>query len=1145
MVFGLEPVEPHRLEEEKTPMNNVLWLLLGVGFFLWKTDLSFAEQEVPGRSSGLLWEIGKADRDTAELALAREGWQRYSSEFPAGPVYVVGRSDPKKDWPYVHPGPADRWAGSQQHTFTVLFGLEKEVPQGECRLILQLVDTHDKNPPHLQITLNGRSFEHQTPKGGPDDSLYGNPAAGKVHSAEIRFPASALKKGTNEITLTTLSGSWILYDWIGFEAPRAALLALPQETLLRSVSIPSVLVRKNGSLHQPVRVSLLHGGGEGAASVHVSGTEPVDQELRLGNNTVEVLLAAVEREASVTIEVKVAGKPIARREEILKPVRKWEVYLLHHSHVDIGYTHVQTEVERMQWENLKQAVFLARGTEEVAPEARFKWNAEVLWAVDSYLKQASNEDRYRFFTAVKNGQIGLDGLYGNELTALCRQEELFELIGCSHQLSKKYGIAIDSAMISDVPGYTWGIVPVLAQSGIRYFSVGPNSGHRIGYTLSEWGDRPFYWLSPCGKYKVLCWVAGKGYGYFHGRPLGRGGEAGHRMIFDYLKELEDSNYAYDMVQLRYSIGGDNGPPDPHLSEFVQEWNSRYAHPKLVIATTSEMFHDFERRYGGVLPTFRGDFTPYWEDGAGSSSLETGLNRGAAERLVQAEALWAMLEPAGYPAEEFRSAWRNVLLYDEHTWGAHSSIWDPEGEFTKSQWKIKQAFALDADRQSRELLHRALQKRRAGGEKVASAVVFNTSSWPRTDLIVLPGDWILPGPLVRDSQGRVVPSQRLSTGELAFLAEGVPPMGATRFTFHEGQAGVPAPARAQELELSNERIRVAIDKESGAINLLKYRGIPFNIVKEDGGGGLNDYLYVAGRDPKNLKRCGPVAIRVKEPGPLVASLLVESSAPGARGLVREVRIVSGLDRVDICNTIDKEKVFEQEGVHLAFPFHVPGGTMRMDIPWAVVQPEVDQLPGACKNYFTIQRWIDLSNPGFGVTWATLDAPLVEVGAVTADPIVVGWMKRIDPSETLYSYVMNNYWETNYKAEQEGPTVFRYSIKPHTGFDLAAAQRFGMEVSQPLIAMPAAEGAPGMDSLLRIEPACVLVTLLKPSEDGKGLVVRLFNAGQGMEKARVIWAEPKPQSVWLSNPREEEIGKVEGPIEMAPCEVVTLRASLPSR
>jgi hypothetical protein len=71
-------------------------------------------------------------------------------------------------------------------------------------------------------------------------------------------------------------------------------------------------------------------------------------------------------------------------------------------------------------------------------------------------------------------------------------------------------------------------------------------------------------------------------------------------------------------------------------------------------------------------------------------------------------------------------------------------------------------------------------------------------------------------------------------------------------------------------------------------------------------------------------------------------------------------------VDIINIIDKEKIYKQEGVHLAFAFNVPNGVMRMDTSWAVVRPETDQLLGACKNYFTVQRWIDVSNKDYGVT-----------------------------------------------------------------------------------------------------------------------------------------------------------------------------------
>ncbi len=160
---------------------------------------------------------------------------------------------------------------------------------------------------------------------------------------------------------------------------------------------------------------------------------------------------------------------------------------------------------------------------------------------------------------------------------------------------------------------------------------------------------------------------------------------------------------------------------------------------------------------------------------------------------------------------------------------------------------------------------------------------------------------------------------------------------------------------------------------------------------------------------------------------------------------------------------KHKVLEKESVHFGFPFHVPDGVMRIDIPWAVIQPDVDQLPGACKNYFTVGRWVDVSNSQLGVTWSTLDAPLMEVGGIhvdVEDPFTSRtWIKQLEPTQTLYSYIMNNYWETNYKASQEGMTNFRYSILPHKQYDQAAAARFGIERSQPLVATPARRDCPG--------------------------------------------------------------------------------------
>ena len=56
-----------------------------------------------------------------------------------------------------------------------------------------------------------------------------------------------------------------------------------------------------------------------------------------------------------------------------------------------------------------------------------------------------------------------------------------------------------------------------------------------------------------------------------------------------------------------------------------------------------------------------------------------------------------------------------------------------------------------------------------------------------------------GDVVVDADGEPVPSQRLSTGELAFLAKDVPALAGRRYTIAAGKAtstGAPKPARRQ-------------------------------------------------------------------------------------------------------------------------------------------------------------------------------------------------------------------------------------------------------------------------------------------------------------------------------------------------------------
>jgi hypothetical protein len=951
-----------------------------------------------------------------------------------------------------------------------------------------------------------------------------------VTARRVRWQVTQLGAG-----LGTVGGAEIAFFTAGESESTARGVTIDSRT-------PQLLLRKGTALVRPLIITVDYPYAEAVPGViRLAGAEGKTADLKFGSQSFELSVPASESEKTMKVEVEAGGQTVASREVTLKPVRKMEIFILPHSHNDIGYTALQADVVKKQDSNIETGLRLAKATAGYPEGARFVWNVEVLWCVDNYLRAATPEKRAEFLAAVKAGQIGLDAFYCNILTGLCRPEELLNLMGYATRLSAECGVPIESAMISDVPGYTWSTVSAMAQAGVKYFSFAPNYFDRMGSTMKIWQNKPFWWEGPDGKHRVLCWCPSRGYALGH---LIGDGEALARFIPDYLVELETKSYPYDITYLRWNVHGDNGSPDEKVADVVRDWNVRYVSPRLIISTTATAFRAFERRYGDKLPVYSGDYTPYWEDGAASSATETALNRASAERIVQAETLWSIRNPGPFPAAAFQEAWRNVLLYSEHTWGAHNSISAPDLPFVRDQWKVKQSFALDADKQSQQLLAQSLQSRTGVSPVPSELDVFNTSSWPRTDLVTLSAEQSAAGDRVVDAQGKVVPSQRLSGGELVFLARNVPALSALRFRVEAGAAPSQGSVKAEAATLVHPDLTVRIDEHTGAIVSLFSRSLNRELVDEKAHTALNDYFYLPGSDLKGLKRNGAPRISVKEKGPLVASLLIESDAPGCKRLLREVRVVDGLDSVEIINTVDKLPVRAKEGVHFGFGFNVPDGTVRMDVGWAEVRPELDQIPASCKNWFSVQRWVDISNDRFGVTWSPVDAPLVEVGGITAN--LIGsqtnpdvWIQHLKPSQTIYSWVMNNHWHTNYRADQEGPTVFRYAIRPHKGFAAADAAKFGVACSQPLIVAPASGPAPSKPRLA-LSSDKVVITAFKPSDDGKAWIVRLFGASGKTEKIKLAWADPAPQQVWLSDTSEKPREKAGPSVEVPAWGIVTLRA-----
>ncbi len=836
------------------------------------------------------------------------------------------------------------------------------------------------------------------------------------------------------------------------------------------------------------------------------------------------------------------------------PDRKWEIHLIHQTHLDIGFTHKQEDVLKRQVGFLHTALDLIEKTKDYPEEARFRWHPEGMWAVDEFLRTASPERREAFLAAVRGGSIHLDAFYVHMMTGLGTEEQLIELLQPAQDFGKRYGVKVASAIGSDVPGYTWGLVSALGQQGVKYLNMAPNNNHRLGF-IYLLGNKPFYWEGPDGRHRVLSWMVPTSYIYFWG---GRNRQVGDSVVRYIEKYLEGRDYPYDLAQIRYSIGGDNGHPDPTLPDQVRSWNESHDSPKIILSTNTRFFEAFEKRYGDRLPTLRGDLTPYWEDGAASTSADLAVNRRGKEILSRAEALWSILSPGEKLHGERAGAWHHAVMYDEHTWGAHCSISKPFSEFTVHQEKFKQRYALRTREMAAALEERLLAPVSRPGSRTFD--VFNTASWDRPGPVTIPAGLSEGRDRLVDAEGRAVPAQRLKSGDLVALVPPVPAMASRRFALEAGPSGAAGDVKAEGNVLENGRIRIVVDPERGAIRslVLKSQG-GRELVDPGPGFGLNDYLHTIGRKTgEGYSRIeSPAKIEVEETGPVVGTLRIETAAPGCERLVRRVRLYAGMDRIDLLNELDKKQELKPESVYFAFPFRVPGGRSRIDVPFAVVRPEKDQLPGANRNYYCVQRWMDVSSDEYGITWITLDAPMVQfhpfriVGRgrgcmpaasmmfdTTPEGVPDFWIRKIEPTPFFYSWVMNNHWECNYKAYQEGPHRFEYVLAPHGPYDQTAAHRAAMEAHRPLLAVEVDGSRPVAGAPVRIRGDGVLVTSLRPSRDGRAMMIRLFAGSGKPEEVNLDWAVPR--AMYVSGPGEERGDRVQGALALKAYEVVTIRA-----
>ncbi|MGZ3925095.1 MAG: hypothetical protein ACXVBJ_15080, partial [Flavisolibacter sp.] len=202
-----------------------------------------------------------------------------------------------------------------------------------------------------------------------------------------------------------------------------------------------------------------------------------------------------------------------------------------------------------------------------------------------------------------------------------------------------------------------------------------------------------------------------------------------------------------------------------------------------------------------------------------------------------------------------------------------------------------------------------------------------------------------------------------------------------------------------------------------------------------------------------------------------------------------------------NIVDKKAIREKESVHFGFPFNSSFTNTVVDGGYGSIRYLSDQLPGSNLDYLYARRWMDASGGEKGMQMILIEAPLVEPGNMIDERKTINqshkeWKTSNESTSTWFSYVMNNYWHTNYKADQEGKSEFHYVLQPHGRFDGSNIEKTAFEVCEPLTGFQAKNQIFG-SGLFELNNKNIVVTSVTPG-DQNSFIIRMFNPGKTIEK-----------------------------------------------
>jgi hypothetical protein len=920
-----------------------------------------------------------------------------------------------------------------------------------------------------------------------------------------------------------------------------------------------VLLKESGKSYQQI-VARYESQATGKIVFLKDNKELLSTDLKKGDNRFLLTLPAVNRPVRMTITAKINNEAPVRYPFTLVPPRKWQIYFVQHSHTDIGYTRPQSEILAEHMRYIDYALDYCDQTDNMPDDAKFRWTCESAWVTREYLRTRPSSQIERLLKRIKEGRIEVTGMYAN-MAEISDENLMYDFLQPLKEFNH-LGIPVKTAMQDDVNGIAWCMPDYFKNTGVKYLIMGINETRSIRPF-----DKPtvFWWESLSGA-RLLAF---RGDHYMTGNFFGLESQTFHpeNMLW-HIADLDNRGYPFDRIGIQFSgYFTDNAPPSTAACEIIKQWNEKYEYPKLRLAVAGEFMEYVEKNYATKLPVYRNAWLDWWTDGFGSTSRETAEIRKTQNMKQVDEGLFVMISMMGgelSPALEQKMDHisENAIFFDEHTCGADESISHPYSENSTKQWLQKGAYAWEALKRVTLLNEEALARFQPFLKKADFPVIYvvNSMGWSRSGHVQLFIDYeVMPVEkkvkIIDLSTSKEVPAQVLNKRRegawWVLEVNDVPALGHKAFKIELTDESVPAEIVSNTEILENQFYKLTVDKTSGAIRSLFDKELNQELIDPENPYHIGQLVHETSekRDVPPFLRTTVSNVKVEKgvSGVVWESIRISSDLDGfekgiegkPEGIDLEVRLYHNVKKVEFKYMARKLIYTDPEALYVAFPFSLPDSRIVFEtIGGTLTQGE--QLPGSSSDWNVAQNFVSVRGKQGQIIIVSNEVPLWQFSDFN-----MGKFERYPKQGKpwLYSWVMNNYWFTNFRAYQEGAFSWSYQLTSTADTTNTYATQYAWGERNIFLARTFPAGTnelaePVLKTINIAGPANAMLINTRPAFKGNGTILLHFRETEGLpadvKLSSAIPDRPIKKMVEV-NVVGKELGQPVSSIQLKPYEV----------